>query len=400
MPSPLSGPGLGLQIPTNLYPSELVNAPYDYGTNTVGLNAGDEIPVPAGTWYISLGMYLIAEFLDPVTNIWTFVAAGTQGVGAPLYVKSDGFNWRIANRLACPVGGIVLTGGSGYVQASTTATASSGTSLWIPIVGGALTPLSVTGGFGAGYGVPPILIIPSPPPPANNVNGVGGRQAVGYAVISGGSVSTVSLIDQGAGYPSSFTVTLLPNPTDPNINTGITLSQWSFSTVFAGSITGIVCTNPGNPIATPAQLSLTIAGAGTNATVAPVMLQTLTSVSVSVGGLGYGLAGNVMLTTAGGAYPGGSIAASPELLARKARPRPANVTLAVSGANGSIAAQSGAIVDGGLFFQQGNNGANTASVVIIPGASAGTAGSILGPAFVNTFGGSNVFDIAVLQPAP
>src|SRR5215475_9417036 len=126
MPAPLSGPGLGLLIPQNLYPSELVNAPYDYGTNFVGLNSGDQIPVPAGTWYISLGMYLLAEFLDPVTNTWIFVAAGTQEPGAPIYVKSDGFNWRISNRLACPVGGIVLSGGSSQVQATATCTPSTG----------------------------------------------------------------------------------------------------------------------------------------------------------------------------------------------------------------------------------------------------------------------------------
>jgi hypothetical protein len=400
MPSPLSGPGLGLLLPQNLYPSELVNAPYDYGTNHLVLNAGDQIPVPAGNWYISLGMYLFAEYLDPVNNQWTWVASGTWQPGAPFYVKSDGFNWRISNRLACPVGGVVLSGGASQVQATATCVPSTGNSTWVPIIGGALTALSVSGGFGAGYGVPPLVIIPAPPPGANNPNGVGGRQASAYAVISGGSVSTVSMVDQGAGYPSQFTVTLLPNPTDPNINTGITLSQWQFSTVFAGSVTGVICTNPGNPIATPAQLSLTIAGSGTPGTVAPVMLITATAVSVSVGGAGFGLAGNVMGMFAGGDYPQGSITASPENLRVFARPRPGNIKLAVTGTNGSIAAQSGAIIDGGLFFQQGNNGANTASLVIVPGASAGTAGSLVGPAFVNTFGGSNVFDIAILQLAP
>src|SRR6266446_551228 len=118
MPTPLSGPGLGLQIPQNLYPSELTSAPYDYGTNRVGLPAGTEIPVPAGVWYISLGMYLIAEYFDPVMNVWVWAASGMWNMGAPFYVKSDGFNWRIANRLACPVGAVVLAGGTGQVQAT------------------------------------------------------------------------------------------------------------------------------------------------------------------------------------------------------------------------------------------------------------------------------------------
>jgi hypothetical protein len=58
--------------------------------------------------------------------------------------------------------------------------------------------------------------------------------------------------------------------------------------VFAGSITGALCTNPGNAIATPQQLSLTVFGTGTNATVAPVMVMTMTAASVK-GGLGLGV---------------------------------------------------------------------------------------------------------------
>ena len=55
MPTPLSGPGVGLPIPQNLYPSELSNAPYDYGTNQLALAPGQQIPLPAGPWYISCG---------------------------------------------------------------------------------------------------------------------------------------------------------------------------------------------------------------------------------------------------------------------------------------------------------------------------------------------------------
>ena len=39
----LSGPGIGLPLPQNLYPSYLQNAPIDTPTNKVALAAGDAI---------------------------------------------------------------------------------------------------------------------------------------------------------------------------------------------------------------------------------------------------------------------------------------------------------------------------------------------------------------------
>ena len=42
MNAPLSGPGLGLPLPANLYPSELNNAPYDFATNKVCLAPGEK----------------------------------------------------------------------------------------------------------------------------------------------------------------------------------------------------------------------------------------------------------------------------------------------------------------------------------------------------------------------
>src|ERR1700675_3693266 len=128
----LGGPGLGLPSPQNLYPTALFNAPIDSSSNKVTLNAGDELTIPAGEWLISLGCYLILEFLDPVNNIWVAgAAAGWQG--GVFFFKSDGFTTRIANRLGCPVSGLVIAGGSGYVQASTTVSVTGGGgSTWQP----------------------------------------------------------------------------------------------------------------------------------------------------------------------------------------------------------------------------------------------------------------------------
>src|SRR5215471_14284166 len=103
MPAPLSGPGLGLQLPQYLYPSELFNAPADIASNAIMLAAGDQLPIPAGTWYVSLGLYNVLEFNDPVTGIWRQHPASYGPRTQMQYVKSDGFNFRVANRTGCPI---------------------------------------------------------------------------------------------------------------------------------------------------------------------------------------------------------------------------------------------------------------------------------------------------------
>ena len=71
----ISAPGVGLPLPQNTYPTALQNAPYDLGTNQITLAAGDAINVPAGEWFVGLGMYLVLQFLDPIT--------GTSGTVLP-----------------------------------------------------------------------------------------------------------------------------------------------------------------------------------------------------------------------------------------------------------------------------------------------------------------------------
>lgn len=394
MPQPLGGPGLGLPIPQNLYPTELSNAPYDAGTNHVTLAPGCELPIAAGTWYVSLGMYLTLEFYDSVNGSWRWAASGSWE-SAYTYVKSDGFNYRVANRLGCPIGGIISNpGGTTYVQASTTISVTGGGgSTWAPLVGGQLTHTGtlVTAQAGAGYGVAPIMIIPAPPPPANNANGVGGLQASGYAGITNGTVSTIILTNPGAGYQTAPTnIVLLPNPTDPNLATGITLATVSFSLTGSGSLTGAICTNPGAPISNPANITLTVSGAGTNATVIPAMLQTITAASVVGTSTLVGVTG-VGLTSAGGGYSLGTITNSPEYLGLRFKPRQAQISL-VSTGGATVAAQVGGLIDSGLF-------ASTPAPILQTLWTAQGVGSIVGTSTVVFTMGSRP-DIAILQPAP
>jgi hypothetical protein len=396
VPAPLSGPGIGLSLPQALYPSALQNAPIDVSTNKVCLNAGDQLPIPAGDWYVSLGSYLVLEMLDPVTGIWTFAAAAAWNNGVS-FVKSDGFNVRIANRLGCPVGGVIIAPGSGYVQASTTvAVTGGGGSTWQPIVGGQLsmsTATIVTANAGAGYGVPPIVLIPSPPPVATNPNGVGGIAASGYATISGGTVSGFTFTNPGAGYTgNTFNAVCLPNPTDPNLATGITLGTITFTVGASGSLTGLLCTNPGNPISNPANISLVVSGVGTSGSVNPVMLQTVVTASVIGGSTISGDAGTLAyVTTAGGYPPQGTFTNSEDFLFLRGRPRAAQIALTVGGA-GTIAAQVGTIYDGGLFFQ-------APSPMLISDPVTATTGTIVGTSTIVLTMGSKP-DVAIYQPAP
>lgn len=396
MPTPLSGPGIGLPLPQNQYPSELGNSPYDLPSNKITLAPGDQMPIDAGTFFIDLGGYLTLEFLDPVTGLWQAAVAGGW-TGGPNYVKSDGFNVRVANRLGCPVGGVVTAPGSSYVQGSTTiAVTGGGGSTWVPIIGGQLswnTATVVTANAGAGYGVAPILMLPSPAPPQNNANGVGGIQASGYVGISSGTVSGFTFTNPGAGYTgTTFNVALLPNPTDPNLATGITAATLTFTVGASGSITGVICTNPGAPLSTPANITLTVSGAGTQGTVTPIMLQTITSATLVGGSTLAGAVGTLAFVTSAGGYPPqGTFTNSENYLYLYGRPRPAQIAATVGG-TGTIAAQALTIYDGGLFYQP-------PSAIMSSEFLTATTGTIVGSSTIVFTMGSRPA-VAFIQAAP
>lgn len=396
MPSPLSGPGINLPLPQNLYPSELGAgiAPYDCPTNRVALAPGDTLTVPAGDWYVSSGMYLVVQFLDPITGTWVMASGAAYNRGVS-FIKSDGFNFRIANLTGCPVGASITAYGNGsYVQATTTITTtpSTGGSTWLPIIGG---QLGITGTFtidiptkGAGYGIAPLVFIPPPPGPLNNANGVGGIPASAFTTIASGTLTGVTFTNPGAGYPSAPTPVVLPSPFDPNLSTGITAASIVFSLTASGSLTGVLCTNPGAPLANPANFTLTVNGAGSGATCTPNVLQTVTAASVSGVGTGFGASNTLLLTTVGGVPGTGTITNNPEFLRLGWLPRPAQIGLTTN-AGGTLTTQTGAIYDGGLFM------GTPVAVLNVPynGSSAFVGGTI-----ALTMG--NTTDNAVLQPAP
>jgi hypothetical protein len=343
MPGPLAGPGQGLQYPQNLYPSELAQSTYDASSNKIALAGGQSMVIPRGDWIITEGMYCVLQYMDPVTNAWSNAASCAWEPGHRI-VASDGFSVRIANMTGCPVAATIIQYGGGWVQSSTTVTVTGGGgSTWAPIVGGQLGNATVTSA-GAGYGLAPIVFIPPPPNNETNPNGIGGFQASGWAAIASGTVSGFSFNNPGAGYPTAPTIVVVPSPFDPNLATGITAATITVQTVGSGSITGVICTNNGNTL-TPGNLTLTPAGVGSNATIAPVFMMTCVTASVTGTGTNWGGAG---ITTTGGAPSVGTITNGPDFLHLSFKPRPMQATVTVTGA-GTVAGQVGTIIDGGLF---------------------------------------------------
>ena len=385
MPGNLSGPGIGLPYPTNLYPSELSNAPQDASSNVLTLAPGDTFVVPAGDYIFGLGMYTVMQFLDPITNTWV-TAAGSAWNRGMSFVSADGFTVRLANLTGCVVSASVINGGTGYVQSTTTITAigafTGAIPTLLPIVGGAL---AVSGGTltanGAGYGVPPIVMIPPPPPAQTNSNGVGGIPATAYAVIASGTVSSISITNPGAGYPSAPIAVIVPSPFDPNLSSGITNATVAFSLTSSGVIMGALVTNNGSPLTNGslASVTLSIGGAGASGSLTANVMQTVVSGTISGTGTGYGTAVNILTT--GGAPVQGTITNGPLYNYLEFEPRPANIS-APSVTAGAVAA----VYDGGLF-----ESAPTFTVL-------GALGASVAPTLAMIMGGRP--DTVILQPGP
>ncbi len=393
MSSPLSGPGIGLPFPSNLYPSQVQGAPQDASSNRLALAPGDSFVLPAGDFYISPGMYIVLQFLDPVTGQWV-MGAGAAYYRGTVFVKSDGFNCRLANLTGCVVSASVVVGGTNYVQATTTITAigtfAGAAPTVLPIVGGAL---ALTGTYtldvttkGGGYGVPPLIMIPPPPPSYANSNGVGGIPAAAVAYISSGTISSVSITNPGAGYPSAPTPVVVPSPFDPNLSTGITQASVAFSLTSAGVIMGAFVTNNGSALnnGSLASVTLSVGGAGASGSLTANVMQTIVAATVSGPGVGYGTA-LTQITTIGGVPAQGSITNGPDSTYLAWMPRPAQIGLTPANTSVSIGS-AGAIFDGGLF-QGAPSGVVSPNGIL---TTVATVGLVLG----------SRPDIAVIQAAP
>ncbi len=377
----ISGFGMTCPPPGYLYPSQLLNAPNDIASNLQTFAPGDALYIPAQSndYLFDLGLYLDLEFLDAVTGIWRVLPDCSFRPGMQ-YIKSNGVDRRIANRLGCPVSAIVANGGSGFTQATATLTANVGGSTWVPVIGGSLTVTSVTA-VGAHYSVAPLVLIPSPTPAGVNAS-VGGIAATAYATLANGTVSGVTMINFGAGYQSAPGALLVPSPFDPNFGiitpAAVTLGINANTT---GAITGALCTNFGAPLATLSALTLTAGGTGTGATITPEILQTIASVSVVAGGAGFGTASAFPTVSSNGGGASGTAAtnlSNPSIDFSGFVPRQAQL-IATTNAGGTVTSVT--VLDGGMFLSTptaaiasgGTLPTTLASITFVMGTSPGTA---------------------------
>lgn len=240
-------------------------------SNVYALQAGEVMQIPAGGWMLELGKYSAYQVLDPITGIWRPIATGGLN-GKNFHVQSDGANHRIANQTGCTVGALITNAGTGYTSAPTV-TASSGSSVWQAIVGGALnTSVTVTNG-GTNYVYPPQVMFSAPPAP--------GIQATGYSTVSGGAITSITVTNQGAGYTQAPVVTLLNDPRDTTGANGTATGVLTGS----GTITGLLCTDHGTPLTAVPTLAFS-GGGGASAAATAIMAWCITAISFS-GGTGY-----------------------------------------------------------------------------------------------------------------
>lgn len=343
MPTVINGPGVGLPFPQPLYPSNLNGTALDVNSNYIGLPPGGSIVLPATNGMgiiVDTGAVSTLEWLDPVTGVWRLDQRTSNG---QQHITSDGFTRRVSNLTGCVVAAIIAGGGSLFAQATATITSNVGGSTWQAVVGGSLSVSTITAA-GSGYSIPPILHITLPPSP--------GIPATGYCVLTGNSVTTVSLVNFGAGYlTATVGAAILPSPFDPNAGT---ITQASVTIILnaanSGAICGALCTYNGGPLSTISALTLTAAGgSGTGATITPLVMQCITSASVVAGGGGFGDAAmpGGGFTTGGGGTTSVSAIANPAIEMTNFKPRQGQLSF-TSSALGSLSAP--VVTDPGLFL--------------------------------------------------
>lgn len=332
-------------------------------SNVYSLQAGQVNLIPAGTWRVTVDGFSSIQEYDPITTIWRGIGNNPSTVGE--YVNSDGVNYRVANQTGCIVGVLVTNGGSGYTSAAIPQFTSTTGANFTEILGGTVSAtVSVTNG-GTNYVYPPVVFIDAPASP--------GVQATAQATISAGAVTAVTVIDQGAGYTNVPNITFLNDPRD---TTGGGASAVAALTG-AGTVTAVLVTDHGNPVANNTTTPPTLTVSAGSAAGTAIMDWTIQSYTVTSTGSGY--VGAVQVQALGTGFPGTSPqTTNPTIQSKLVRTRLAQIIGAVATTNLTATGQN--VVDGGIY--SGNNVTG-----IVYGYAGGAASSAALPAF--TFGGAS-----------
>jgi hypothetical protein len=308
------------------------------GPNRVTLPSGATYTLGpgAGVYAIRTDGYTSVQQFDPITASWIKIGGGGTGPSMEL-IYSDGVNYRLANQTGCAVGALLTNAGSGYTSVPTVA-ASAGASVWRAIVGGAVSTTVTINAAGTNYTYPPIVLI-SPP-------AVGGIQATGHSTLSGSTVASVVIDNQGAGYTSPPQITLLNDPREYLNN--LTVGYGAIATAaLTGSqtVTGLLCTDHGLGGQTSVPTLTFSGGGGSSAAATAIMCFTITAYAVTTAGTGFTTAPQI---TAIDAFPSTSAAyTNPSSQSGLVSTAAANILGAVS--SGGITITGQRVFFGGIY---------------------------------------------------
>lgn len=339
-----------------------------------------------GQYVVNLGPFTTLQVYDSNLQTWRNVEADSSG---PITISCDGTNYRIANTTGVAVGALVTAGGSGLTNGfnTVTATQSAGGGTWNVIVGGAINPTLQLAAGGTGYTQRPILVCN--PPAAQGSTPYMLPTAV--ASITGGAISAVTVTNVGAGLVGNPTWTVLPAPGDTTGGGGSIASTAALQG--SGTVTTVYTTGNYGTVGLTAVPTLSFSPAST-ITATAIMNFTITSVSVTAAGSGYGNAQPVAVLCPGGQVAGTAALISPgnplfdkNIVFPRAAAMEATTTAggAVGTAGQSLAAT---IHDPGYGFQKVPN------LFPIPGGSGGPVTTSAQLAAI--VGGQN--DVTVIQP--
>ena len=256
-------------------------------TTVISLPAATSQLIPAGSWGVGTGLYSCVQEFDPVADIWRSI--GNDSGSTFRWLNSDGVNFRIANTTGQVVGALVTACGAGYTSAPVI-TDNGGTATYQAIIGGALNTTITIANGGTGYTYPPSIQISAP----GAGPGTACVQATATCAISAGAISSVTVVNQGAGYGAVPTISVINDPRD---TTGKSASLVGTLTG-SGTVTAVVVTNGGAAVTSVPTLTFTGGGYTTTAAATAIMCFTTTAYTVTSAGSGY--VGNVMVTGLGG----------------------------------------------------------------------------------------------------
>ena len=325
-------------------------------TNAITLNPGETWNIPAGTWFVTVGPYTFLQWLDPVTNTYKArPCVGNQGINQ--VVASDGVNFRLANTTGCPTGAVITTGtatgtvnGIGAAINLLSCVASSGSSTWQTIVGGAIgatiATATTTAGtsVGSGYLYPPIIVIDAPPQ--------GGLQATAIVTsLATGTVigANIQVINQGAGYLAAPNMNFVNDPRDTAGSGAVYVTTLTAT----GQLTGLYPINHGSPLTGVPALTFALTNSANTVSCAAtaVMNFTVTAyTTASTTNVGAQIQTGAMVFSGANVITAQTIPVVNPLHASQVTfPRPARIAAAISGA--TIITTGQIVEDAGLGIQ-------------------------------------------------